>query len=134
MQTQSIDLSHYENILKRINPIRIHGKVSEIIGLMVEGHGPAASIGDVCGIVPVSGEAPLEAEVVGFRNGRVLLMPLESMVATMDREGFGPCTNVTECSAVCPKEIDVQVIARMNRDRIGAIFLVARRSLASDTT
>ena len=56
----------------------------------------------------------------------------ENMVAAMDGEGFGPCTNVTECSAVCSKEIDVSVIVRMNRDRIGAIFLVARRSLASD--
>jgi succinate dehydrogenase / fumarate reductase, iron-sulfur subunit len=57
----------------------------------------------------------------------------ESMVATMDREGFGPCTNVTECSVVCPKQIDQSVIARMNRDRIGAIFLVARRALQSGT-
>ena len=57
----------------------------------------------------------------------------EAMVTAMDREGFGPCTNVTECSAVCPKEIDIGVIARMNRDRIGAIFLVARRSLGADT-
>jgi succinate dehydrogenase / fumarate reductase iron-sulfur subunit len=57
----------------------------------------------------------------------------EAMVTAMDREGFGPCTNVTECSAVCPKEIDIGVIARMNRDRIGAIFLVARRSLHVDT-
>jgi len=56
----------------------------------------------------------------------------ENMVAAMDREGFGPCTNVTECSAVCPKEIDIGVIARLNRDRIGAVFLVARRSLQSD--
>jgi succinate dehydrogenase / fumarate reductase iron-sulfur subunit len=55
------------------------------------------------------------------------------MVAAMDKEGFGPCTNVTECAAVCPKEIDINVIARMNRDRIGAIFLVARRSLQADT-
>jgi succinate dehydrogenase / fumarate reductase iron-sulfur subunit len=56
------------------------------------------------------------------------------MVAAMDQEGFGPCTNVTECAAVCPKEIDISVIARMNRDRIGAIFLMARRSLQADTT
>jgi succinate dehydrogenase / fumarate reductase iron-sulfur subunit len=54
------------------------------------------------------------------------------MVAAMDKEGFGPCTNITECAAVCPKEIDISVIARMNRDRIGAIFLVARRSLQTD--
>jgi succinate dehydrogenase / fumarate reductase iron-sulfur subunit len=38
------------------------------------------------------------------------------MVAQMDREGFGNCTNQYECEAVCPKEISVQCIARMNRD------------------
>jgi len=53
----------------------------------------------------------------------------ESMVAAMDKEGFGSCTNIGECSAVCPKEIDLGVIARMNRDRIGAVFMVARRTL-----
>lgn len=84
MNTEAVDLTRYENILKRINPIRINGKVSEIVGLMVEGYGPAASIGDVCGIVPVSGEASLEAEVVGFKKGRVLLMPLQSI------QGLGP--------------------------------------------
>jgi succinate dehydrogenase / fumarate reductase iron-sulfur subunit len=57
----------------------------------------------------------------------------QDMVSTMDQEGFGPCSNATECAAVCPKEIDIGVIARMNRDRIGAIFLVARRSLRVDT-
>lgn len=80
----AIDLSRYETILKRMNPIRVNGKVSEIIGLMVEGHGPAASIGEVCGIVPVNSDKAVEAEVVGFRNGRVLLMPLESI------QGLGP--------------------------------------------
>jgi len=57
----------------------------------------------------------------------------EQMVAAMDQEGFGHCSNVTECAAVCPKEIDIGVIARMNRDRIGTIFLVARRSLRQDS-
>jgi flagellum-specific ATP synthase len=80
----AIDLTRYENILRRINPIRVNGKVSEIIGLMVEGHGPAASIGEVCGIVPVNADDAVEAEVVGFKNGRVLLMPLQSI------QGLGP--------------------------------------------
>jgi succinate dehydrogenase / fumarate reductase iron-sulfur subunit len=45
------------------------------------------------------------------RSRRVL-----SMVAAMDAEGFGNCTNIGECSAVCPKEIPMSAIARMNRD------------------
>lgn len=39
-----------------------------------------------------------------------------SMVATMDAEGFGHCTNHGECEASCPKEISVNFIARLNRD------------------
>lgn len=45
------------------------------------------------------------------------------MVAQMDAEGFGGCTNIGECSAVCPKEISLDFIARMNRDLIKASFV-----------
>lgn len=38
------------------------------------------------------------------------------MVRQMDAEGFGNCTNLYECEAVCPKEISVENIARLNRD------------------
>jgi succinate dehydrogenase / fumarate reductase, iron-sulfur subunit len=49
------------------------------------------------------------------RNTRVL-----KMVQVHDEEGFGGCTNIGECSAVCPKEISMDFIARMNRDVIRA--------------
>jgi len=39
-----------------------------------------------------------------------------AMVEQAEREGFGPCSNEGECQAVCPKEISVSVIARMNRE------------------
>ena len=43
-----------------------------------------------------------------------------NMVARMDREGFGNCTNHYECEAACPKSISVKFIARMNRDHLVA--------------
>ncbi len=43
-----------------------------------------------------------------------------SMVRQMDAEGFGNCTNYYECMAVCPKGIDVRVIAEMNRELLRA--------------
>ncbi|CAG5071775.1 Fumarate reductase iron-sulfur subunit [Dyadobacter sp. CECT 9623] len=46
----------------------------------------------------------------------------EKMVAQMDAEGFGACTNTGACSAECPKEISMENIARMNREYIGAKF------------
>jgi succinate dehydrogenase / fumarate reductase iron-sulfur subunit len=45
------------------------------------------------------------------RNTRVL-----NMVAQMDKEGFGACTNTGACEAVCPKEISITNIARLNAD------------------
>jgi succinate dehydrogenase / fumarate reductase iron-sulfur subunit len=50
------------------------------------------------------------------RNRRVL-----GMVAQMDEEGFGGCTVTGSCEAVCPKEISLDFIARMNRDYLKAV-------------
>lgn len=44
----------------------------------------------------------------------------KNLVAAMDREGFGNCTNQYECEAACPKEIPVRVIAEMNREFVRA--------------
>ena len=52
------------------------------------------------------------------RDRRVL-----AMVARMDAEGFGGCTNFGECQAACPKSINVDTIARLNRDFLRATLL-----------
>lgn len=44
----------------------------------------------------------------------------EKMVAQMDAEGFGACTNTASCEAVCPKGISLENIARMNREYFSA--------------
>jgi succinate dehydrogenase / fumarate reductase iron-sulfur subunit len=51
-----------------------------------------------------------------------------NMIATMDEEGFGNCTNIGECSAVCPKEISLDTIARLNRDLIKATWAKGQAS------
>ena len=48
---------------------------------------------------------------------------VRKMVAAMDAEGFGACTNHAECEGVCPKGIKIDVIARMNRDYLKASLL-----------
>jgi succinate dehydrogenase / fumarate reductase iron-sulfur subunit len=45
-----------------------------------------------------------------------------AMVAQAEREKFGHCTNIGECEAVCPKEITLENIARMNRDFVKAVM------------
>jgi succinate dehydrogenase iron-sulfur subunit len=47
---------------------------------------------------------------------------VRGMVAAMDAERFGSCTNIGECEAVCPKGIVLEFIARMNRDLLAATF------------
>jgi succinate dehydrogenase / fumarate reductase iron-sulfur subunit len=49
-----------------------------------------------------------------------------NMVAAMDKEGFGNCTNEYECQAVCPKEVKIANIARMNREFLLANLLSKR--------
>ena len=48
-----------------------------------------------------------------------------SMVAKMEQEGFGNCTNIGECEAACPKGIRLEFIARLNRDYIKASLIKA---------
>ena len=45
-----------------------------------------------------------------------------NMIAQMDKEGFGACTNTGACEAECPKEISLSNIARLNREYMGAQF------------
>ncbi|AQR76599.1 flagellar protein export ATPase FliI [Paenibacillus larvae subsp. pulvifaciens] len=66
----------YIEHLQQLDPVRVNGKVTQVIGLTVESEGPDASIGDVCYIYPLKSDQPLKAEVVGFRDNKVILMPL----------------------------------------------------------
>lgn len=77
----ALDLSKYREALQSLDPIRVNGKVAQIIGLTVESEGPDVGIGEVCTIHPLKGGTPIMAEVVGFRNNRVLLMPLGELLA-----------------------------------------------------
>ena len=71
--------------LQNINPIKVWGKVTKIVGLVVEGYCPHASVGSLCEISPLdNGSDPVYAEIVGFNNQRALLMPLG------DLRGLGP--------------------------------------------
>jgi succinate dehydrogenase / fumarate reductase iron-sulfur subunit len=57
---------------------------------------------------------------------------VRSMVAQMDAEGFGTCTNHGECEAACPKGIRMEFIARMNADFVKASLTSGRRAPTGD--
>ncbi|MDR0949055.1 MAG: flagellar protein export ATPase FliI [Lachnospiraceae bacterium] len=71
----AVDLNQYL-LLKENTYYRKLGKVMNVVGLTIESAGPDARLGDVCLIFPEDKELPpIQAEVVGFRDKRTLLMP-----------------------------------------------------------
>ena len=69
-------LASYHERLKRIETCRWTGVVTELVGLLVESNGPAAAVGDFCEIGTQAGRK-IRTQVIGFRDGKVLSMPLE---------------------------------------------------------
>ncbi|HEY5798836.1 MAG TPA: FliI/YscN family ATPase [Burkholderiaceae bacterium] len=68
-------LQRYRTAVQGMDPVLRVGYVRQLAGLGIEADGPDALVGEVCEIVPRGGQAPLRAEVVGLREGRVMLMP-----------------------------------------------------------
>jgi flagellum-specific ATP synthase len=66
----------YHEMIENAKTIQCYGRVSQVIGLVVEGTGPCSAIGDMCHIKRRNQERPGYAEVVGFRDNKMLLMPL----------------------------------------------------------
>jgi FliI/YscN family ATPase len=69
-------LSTYIDALAGMTTFRSAGRVRELIGLLIASDGPATAVGDFCEIRSEGGRS-VRAQVVGFKDGRVLLMPLE---------------------------------------------------------
>jgi flagellum-specific ATP synthase len=75
MTTRKLDMGRYIKSVESVNSIRLHGKVTQVVGLVIEGYCPDTSVGAICEIRPRDG-LPIPAEVVGFRDNKTLLMPL----------------------------------------------------------
>lgn len=75
-----LNLDDYKSFISQANTFQKIGKVLQVIGLTIEADGPEASIGDLCHIYNKFGdENPIWSEVVGFREEKILLMPLGGM-------------------------------------------------------
>jgi flagellum-specific ATP synthase len=78
-----MDIGGFSEALKTFDSTRTFGKIAKIVGMTIESRGPACNIGDVCRIYNRE-DSFNYAEVVGFNEGNVLLMPYT------DIEGVGP--------------------------------------------
>src|SRR4051812_31163738 len=75
----ALDLSSYRTIIDAVPMQRDWGKVTHVTGFLIRGYMRGASVGTVCSIFPASGAPSFRAEVVGFQDKEVLLMPLGDM-------------------------------------------------------
>ncbi|MBI4650909.1 FliI/YscN family ATPase [Candidatus Desantisbacteria bacterium] len=75
MKGHLIDLKQHFTKVTNSNLIKLNGRVTQITGLIIESYGPNAFIGELCHIVPKNTSQKILAEVVGFRNDKILLMP-----------------------------------------------------------
>jgi flagellum-specific ATP synthase len=90
MQSTQQVISKCREFVAECDPIKVCGRVDKGVGLVIEGLGPRANIGDVCFIHPgdLSNDSYVEAEVIGFREDRILLMPIQEM------RGIGPGSTI----------------------------------------
>lgn len=79
-----VDLAPYLARVRQAQPVRGCGKIADVVGLTMQATGPAMNVGDLCFVQPRGGYRRIPVEVVGFRENRILLMPLGSM------QGIGP--------------------------------------------
>lgn len=76
IQGHVVNIDKYLSGIEKESFFSESGKITKVIGFLMEGHIPGAWLGTVCEVFPSSGEKPFFAEVVGFRERNVLLMPL----------------------------------------------------------
>lgn len=85
---QTINIQKYINAIELTEFIKYNGEITKVTGLTIESKGPQANIGELCYIKPFNSSNPILAEVVGFKEDKILLMPFGDM------EGIGPGSKV----------------------------------------
>jgi flagellum-specific ATP synthase len=106
MTTTTIDLPRYTMLLSRLEPVRMEGEIVELVGLIVESRGPAAAMGDFCEIRTRSGRS-IRTQVIGFRAGRVLSMPLE------ETDGLCLGDRIVARGGECQVDVSRQLLGRV---------------------
>jgi len=100
-------LAKYHEILNRSDFIKYYGKVSKVVGLTIESDGPEVDIGELCRLHASRGKRIIQTEVVGFRDNKVLLMPLGEMT------GVGPGNVVVASDSVLKAGVGERLTGRV---------------------
>ena len=104
----NINLQKLKDAIEECKPIKLTGKVTQVVGLVIESQGPTVSVGELCYITPKTPNAPqIPAEVVGFREGYVMLMPVGEM------QGVGPGCEVVAAQKMLQVKVGEELLGRV---------------------
>ncbi|MEN6413193.1 MAG: flagellar protein export ATPase FliI [Veillonellales bacterium] len=104
---KQIDTARYINAINNLDTMKLSGKITQIIGLVIEAHGPSVNLGELCYVCPRNDTPFIPAEVVGFRQDRVLLMPIGEM------QGIGPGCEVISAQQTLKVKVGKQLLGRV---------------------
>ena len=102
-----IDFEKYHRVVDRTDLVRVIGKVVQVVGLIIEAQVGGVSVGDLCTIRIEKENRDAYAEAVGFREGRVLLMPLGST------SGISPGAQVTAAGKPLMVKVGKELLGRI---------------------
>lgn len=103
-----LNFNKFTEAVSSCESIKLSGKVTQVIGLVIESRGPNVSLGELCYIQSnFSGVEPIPAEVVGFREGFVLLMPIGEL------QGIGPGCEVVSAQRTLKVKVGPQLLGRI---------------------
>lgn len=104
---ESIDIRKYIHRINERRFIKYIGNITKVTGLTIESNGPIASIGELCYIYPHNKKEHILAEVVGFRDDNVLLMPLGDM------NGIAPGSKVIASGKTLKVPVGEELVGRV---------------------
>ena len=108
MIKNDISLKKLTEVIGECKTIKLTGKVTQIVGLVIETNGPAVSVGELCYVYPKTPHnPPIPAEVVGFREGKVMLMPVGEM------QGVGPGCTVIAAQKTLRVKVGKELLGRI---------------------
>jgi flagellum-specific ATP synthase len=76
MEISDFYINRFKTLIDQADLVKLNGKVTDVIGLIIVSAGPNVSLGEVCTIIDKSGKEVCKTEVVGFKNGKVLSIAL----------------------------------------------------------
>lgn len=108
MEVPVINFGKYNSVIQE-NFFKVKGKVVNVVGLTIESKGPQAKLGDICLIhscIKGDERKPISAEVVGFKEGKVLLMPYGNV------DGIGPGSSVENTGVPLKIKVDDSLLGK----------------------